>query len=97
LADISLKRRESLAALSADYVIRMHPKYITNVTAAWDRILLAVEGPDPSAERRMAFYLAASVPHTMRMLDDLDDDRIRAAMGKILTPLLGARTPAQRS
>jgi hypothetical protein len=61
------------------------------VTAAWDRILLAVEGPNPSAERRMAFYLAASVPHTVRMLDDLNDAQLRVAMRKVLTSLLGVR------
>jgi hypothetical protein len=69
----------------------MHPQYIKNVTAAWDRILLAIEGPHPSAERRMAFYLAASVPHTVRMLDDLNDKQLREAMSKVLTPLLNAR------
>jgi hypothetical protein len=55
LADVVLRRRESLAALSSDTAISTHPRYIRNVTAAWDRILLAVEGPSPSAERRTAF------------------------------------------
>jgi hypothetical protein len=38
----------------------------------------------------MAFYLAASVPHTVRMLGDLNDEQLRVAMRKVLTRLLGA-------
>ncbi len=96
LARLILQRRQSLAALSSDAAINTHPQYIKTVTAAWDRILLAVEGPSPSAERRMAFYLAASVPHTVRMMDDLNDDRLRVAMGKVLGRLLGVRNSRTR-
>jgi AcrR family transcriptional regulator len=91
LAGVIVRRRQSLAALSSDAAINSHPQYTRTVTAAWDRILRAVEGPSPSAERRMAFYLAASVPHTVRMLDDLNDARLRAAMSKVLTRLLSVR------
>jgi AcrR family transcriptional regulator len=91
LTGVVLRRRQSLAALSSDAAINTHPQYTKTVTAAWDRILRAVEGPNPSAERRVAFYLAASVPHTVRMLDDLNDARLRVAMSKVLTRLLGIR------